>query len=227
MGLKIMENSKMTVAESAPSHLKSLVTPWLNWSPNPLNARSEDFAEWGVEVLSEKPLPFRQATQNAVAQWYREYAGMADNLISVNPYPYALLTRYAEYNFDDLWAEISKMSVDERGWHVVLLLGYCPKEVVLKRLWTIEGNFLKLENRSVPVTSEVSKWLQMVKEKPPNTWKPRWTVGCLQAALFQKVCELGVDERTRAGIWGRWSAMKFQKACRFWIFCTPIESTLD
>lgn len=198
-------------------HLK-LVIPWLNWCNtkkiNPLTATHKDFCDWGVEHLALQPLPFRQATQNAVAEWYRDYQNIDPNPVSVNPFPYPLLTRYVEFTFEEIFEKIKQMEPEDRVRHLVLLFGYCKQDVLVQATWRVKGNFLEVEGRSIPITNQVRDWL--IPVKTAKSWRPKIPSAVMQSALFVELNQ--IPEVTRAGIWGRWSAMKFAKPKKSWLF---------
>ncbi len=185
-----------------PPHLRTEVTWWINYHPDPTSVSKYAAAMFVVEVLGSKTLATRNSCINAISEWHRDYLKQPDPFAD-NPYPYPLLTRYLPISFAEAWSWVKGLEQPQQAWAVLLLLCRFKWAEVLAWDGTLPA---------VPLTDEARLMLSGYKKPPPKT-KPLAPPGCkvtdLHAALFLELKRRNVPEVTTATLYGRWSAMKF------------------
>ena len=158
-------------------------------------------ARFLLEVCHNMPLPLRQATWNALTQIYGPP-------FQARPMPYPLLTRYLEEDFETLWDRYK-----DHAPTALLLIGV-DADVIRKRSYTLKrllgvemGGVIKFDKRTIPITEHVYQLAQS-----PFKGQPLVSAAVAHNALHEYLIRNKVPEVTRASIYGRWSAMKLQRA---------------
>ena len=187
-----------------PQHLGQEIDWWLDYldgrEPTPLIA-----ARFVLEVLADKTFTTRASCINAVGQWERE---RGNHPFASNPYPYPLLMRFLPLSFNEALNYVRGLEGADRAtvaaW--LLLKARSGDEVEVRE------NRAYVDGRVVPVTDEVAEWLAEYEPGHRGPLPPGVKVTDLHGALQHELVQRGVPEVTRAGLYGRWSAMKFAVA---------------
>lgn len=177
------------------------------------------------DVLASKSLTARLSCINAVNEWYVKY--LHRPVPFQNPWGYPLLTRFLPYTFAEAFARVSALPDPDRGYAALVLV--CRFSIADVATWGgfNRPNLVEHTNRVVPVNNTMVGWLTPWRR--PTQAQVRaavaqmGSVADLHGALFAELAARGVHETTRASLYGRWSAMKFQIATkRLGFFRVPV-----
>lgn len=203
-----------------PDHLKTEVRWWLEYLASvdrlPNQATYEDAAMFALRVLAAKSLTTRVSCINALAEYHRDYVGGV-NPFKVNPWPYPVLTRFLPKTFQDCWESI----VADNGcrWPAALVL-VCRASLDEVVGWdgSLRNGCVLVGGRCVPVPEKVreilAEWSPITKAEAKQAILRFGAVVDLHGALSEELIRRGVPEITRATIYGRWSAMRYQVATK-------------
>lgn len=207
--------------------MNSKLRRWMKWCErrglDPRLATSTDAAEYQLEEMWNRPLKSRHEHALYASKWY-ESEGLVSPF-SHNPNPYPLRKRYLPWSFAEWWAWIRSQPDPERGWIAALALGRVA-EGTLDQV-RLEGRILHYQGRVVPVSVEASEWIRTALDSGfiPDLELPH-SVRDLHGALQAELARRGIPEVTVAGLYGRWSAMKFEVATDpLSLFGLPLDGT--
>ena len=196
--------------------------PWLKWlgdrAPTPLAA-----AQYNVLLVRQ---PGSRANVANVRNAINAYHVSRGEAAPFSDYPYPLATKYVPLSFGEVWSHVRALNGPERAWAALQALARASAEDCLAFRYT--GNPVRVGGHVVPVTDEVDGWLRGYV--PPQdvteavAWLPRGVrITEVHLALTAELTHRGVPEITRAGLYGRWSAMKARVAvCPAGLYGVPL-----
>lgn len=217
----------MVVLSDLPPHLRTEVGLWVEYfasrGKDPERVQYPDPEYFVFDVLAAKPLTVRLSCINAINEWYAKHLRRPAPFAK-NPWGYPLLTRFLPVTFGEAFRAVSALPDPDRGYAaLVLVCRFSAKDVAAWSGFT-QPNLVG----TVPVTDMVARWL--TPWQPPTLKQVRaalarlpWSVTDLHGALFAELERRQVPEITRASLYGRWSAMRFENAShRVGFFRVPL-----
>lgn len=207
-----------------PSHLRAEVTLWEDYfrskGQDPTRVEYPDSEYFVFDVLASRPLTVRLSCLNAINEWYERHL-TRPGPFRQNPWGYPLLTRFLPVTFGEAFQAIAALPDPDRGYMaLVLVCRFSAKDVVAWNGFAPQRpNLVEHDDLHVPVTDTVVKWLTPWRRPDKKRLSAAlaqvpWSVTDLHGALFAELERRQVPEVTRASLYGRWSAMKFQSATK-------------
>jgi hypothetical protein len=208
----------VVVLNNLPAHLHTEVGLWVDYfrsrGKDPERVEYPDPEYFVFDVLATRSLTVRLSCVNAINEWYVKHLNRPAPFAK-NPWGYPLLTRFLPVTFAEAYAAIAALPNPDRGYAaLVLVCRFSAKDVVAWKGFT-QPNLVG----TVPVTDTVVGWL--TPWQPPTLKQVRaalarvpWSVSDLHGALFAELERRQVPEVTRASLYGRWSAMRFENATK-------------
>jgi hypothetical protein len=199
-----------------PHHLKSEVAMWLGFRAS--HPDSADTPYWAArfvfEVLTTKTLTVRLSCVSALNQYFRDYRAETSPF-AAQPLPYSLLAKFVPFDYQDAVGWLRGLKGTERAYAALVLIGRASVAEVMDGFEVKSGVLFVGETR-VPVTDEVVGWLAAYvkprRKADVTAALGGRTVSDLHGCLFAELIRRGVPELTRAGLYGRWSAMELHFA---------------
>jgi hypothetical protein len=218
-----------------PPHLRTEVSWWCSYfearGQDPTAVEYPDSEYFIFDILSTKLLSTRLSCINAINEWYSRIL-KRPGPFTKNPWSYPLLTRFLPVTFAEAYQHVTSLPDPDRGYLALILV--CRFSVKDICAWGgfVRPNLVEHGDVHVPVTDTVAGWLTPWVP-PPNPKVVRsslakvpWSVTDLHGALFAELAQRQIPEVTRASLYGRWSAMKFESAVkRVGFFRSPLPGT--
>ena len=202
-----------------PPHLETEVSWWLAFKDkHGLKEQSSPYwaARFVFECLTDKSLATRSSCINALSEYHRVYLKVEDPF-KANPWPYPLMKRFLPKSFKDLFKAVRALDceADEKACLALILVCGATTKQAASWCGEVKGNVARLDGRVVPLTDEVADWLRTPgnpKAAKSGLVKLGVSASDVHGALAAELFKLKVPEVTRAAIYGRWSAMKYEVA---------------
>jgi len=215
-----------------PEHLTTEVTLWTEYfrgrGTDPTQVEYPDPEYFVQDVLATKSLTVRLSCINAINEWYAKYLKRTGPFRK-NPWGYPLLTRFLPVTFNTAYATIAALPDPDRGYAALALVcRFSAKD--LTEWGGTTDNVVRCGDRVIPITDTLRAWITPWVKPDKKRAKAAiastgWSVTDLHGALFSELESRGVPEVTRASLYGRWSAMRFQNAThRVGFFRTPLPN---
>lgn len=202
-----------------PPHLENEVAWWLAFRRrHNLPEQSSPYwaARFVLECLTDKSLATRSSCINALSEYHRVYLGIEDPF-KANPWPYPLMRRYLPQSFSALFYTLKHSDFTDAERSCVALVLVCGASQSEAQKWSgsVVENVVHLDGRLVPLTDTVARWCGSPGNRDAlKTGMKKLGVSIAEAhgALAAELIRLKVPEVTRAAVYGRWSAMKYEIA---------------
>jgi hypothetical protein len=209
----------VVVPNELPSHLRTEVASWTEYFAaqglDPTAVEYPDPERFVQDVLASKSLTVRLSCINAINEWYERFLSRPGPFRS-NPWGYPLLTRFLPVTFSDAFAAVTGLPDPARGYAaLVLVCRFSAKD--LTEWGGTSDSLVRCGDRVVPITDTVRTWITPwvkpnLKQAKAAIASTGHSVTDLHGALFAELTARGVPEITRASLYGRWSAMRFENA---------------